>query len=79
MENGRNREPVSTNLIPAHFIRRLVVKVNDQTIIDARLSGGLSKNPFFTFRLKDASPGDKLSVYWVDNLGLEENVEQIIE
>lgn len=79
MENGRNRDPISGQLIPAHFIQELVLDLNDKRIITASLGGSLSKNPFFTFRLNSATTGDRLTVRWTDNLGLEDNAEHVIE
>jgi len=79
MENGRNRDPITGQLIPAHFIQELIVSKNDQTIITAELGGSMSKDPFFTFRLKNTNTGDKLSIRWTDNLGLSDSTEYIID
>ena len=79
MENGRNRDPITGQLIPAHFIQELIVTKNDQTIITAELGASMSKDPFFTFRLKTANVGDRIRVRWIDNLGLSDNVAHIIE
>lgn len=79
MENGRNRDPLSGLLIPAHFIQELVIELNGKPIITAHLGGSLSKNPFFTFLLKNTAQGDRVSVRWTDNLGLGDNVEHVLE
>lgn len=78
MENGRNRD---TNgiLIPAHFIQELTIALNGKTIMTANLGGSMSKNPFFSFRLKNGSSGQPLTVRWVDNFGLSDSAEHILE
>lgn len=79
MENGRNRDPVSGLLIPAHFIQELIIELNGKMIITVYLGGSMSKNPFFSFRLKNAETGDRISLRWIDNLGLVDSTEHTIE
>jgi sulfur-oxidizing protein SoxZ len=79
MENGRNRDPVSGELIPAHFIQELIIEQNGINLISANLGGSMSKNPFFSFRLKDCRSGDRLSVHWTDNLGQGDSAEHTLE
>lgn len=79
MQNGRNRDPMTGQLIAAHFIQELSVEKNGKTMITAQLGGSMSQNPFFTFRMKEANSGDRLRVYWIDNLGLSDSAEHVIE
>lgn len=79
MENGRNRDPMTGELVPAHFIQEIVIELNGKTIITAELGGSMSKNPFFTFRMKDNNSGGRLSVRWTDNQGFSDSVEHILE
>ena len=79
MENGRNRDPQTNQLIPAHFIRQLELALNDSVVLTANLGGSVSKNPFFTFRLKSTKAGDRLSVSWRDNLDMSDSAEHIIK
>lgn len=79
MENGRNRDPISGALIPAHFIRELVVELNGNIILTADLGGSMSMNPFFTFRLKRSQTGDRLHVHWLDNLEFSDRAEYVFE
>lgn len=78
MENGRNRD-MNGELIPAHFIRELTLELNDKIVLNANLGGSMSKDPFFTFRLKHTVPGDHLRVRWFDNQGLSYQAEHVIE
>lgn len=78
MENGRNRD-MNGELIPAHFIRELTIELNDKIVINANLGGSMSKDPFFTFRLKSTAPGDRLRVRWLDNRELSDDAEHVIE
>jgi hypothetical protein len=37
-----------------------------------------SKNPFFSFKIKSAKAGDKVSISWQDNLAYSDTQEHII-
>ncbi len=79
MENGRNRDTETGKLIPAHFIQELVLSHNDKPVVQASLGGSISKNPFFTFVLKNARAGDKITVDWIDNQGISDTREHFIK
>ncbi|MBS4053092.1 thiosulfate oxidation carrier complex protein SoxZ [Methylomonas rivi] len=79
MENGRNRDPVTGVLIPAHFIREWVIELNGKVIMAAELGGSMSTNPFFTVRLKNSLTGNRLTVRWIDNLGFSDSAEHFID
>lgn len=78
MENGRNRDPLTGELIPAHFVQEIDIKLNGMTIIAMKLGGSMAKDPFFTFRLKNLRDGDKLTARWTDNRGGSDSAETII-
>lgn len=75
MENGRNRDAATGELISAHYIEELRVFLNDQQIIGVDMAGSIAKNPYFSFRLKQCHPGDRISVQWIDNLGDSDQAE----
>lgn len=68
METGRKKDDFGM-LMPAHFIQLLVVTLNGKPVFESQMGTGIAKNPYLTFRLKDAKVGDKLETNWVDNLG----------
>lgn len=78
MENGRNRDD-DGRLIPAHFIERLQVKLNQQAVLNIDTSGSVSKNPFFTLRLKSAASGDRITVEWTDNRQTSDSLEHRLD
>ena len=79
MENGRNRDPLSGVLIPAHFIQELSIYINDDLLMQINMAGSVSMNPYFSFHLKNSVNGAKLKVSWLDNQQLSDNAEYIIE
>jgi sulfur-oxidizing protein SoxZ len=78
MENGRNRLPESGALAPAHYIEELCIKLNNRTVIKVNMTGSLSKNPYFSFRLKNQISGNKIRVEWRDNRQLGDAAELIL-
>lgn len=79
METGKNKNEETGELIPAHFIQILTFSHNDKVMSECHMGFGVSKNPFFSFRLRSAQAGDKVTISWVDNLGYHESKEHIIQ
>ncbi|WP_372714449.1 thiosulfate oxidation carrier complex protein SoxZ, partial [Ilyobacter sp.] len=40
---------------------------NGTKIMTANWGGGISKNPYMSFKFKGAAAGDKIRIAWVDN------------
>jgi sulfur-oxidizing protein SoxZ len=78
METGRRRDEVTGTIIPAHFITDLMVLHNHVTVIEGKLSTAVSKNPYFSFEIRNAKVGDLIEVIWRDNLGTQDKEETII-
>ena len=74
METGQ-RKGSDGKLVPVHFIQNVTVKVNGKTAIEGEISQAISRNPVFSFRLKDGAKGDKIEVSWVDNKGESDKSE----
>lgn len=78
MENGRNRDETG-QLIPAHFIQEISLKLNSRLVLSGDLGGSIAKDPFFTFMLKNAKPGDKVTISWTDNQQLSDSRDHFIK
>lgn len=68
METGQRKDSKG-ELVPAHFIKQVVVTHNGKTVLDAEWTQAISRNPFLGLRVKGAKVGDKISVTWIDNKG----------
>ncbi len=69
METGLRKDAKTGQLIPAHFINLVTATLNGTTVLEAQWGIGISKNPFFEFKVKGAKSGDKIAITAVDNLG----------
>jgi sulfur-oxidizing protein SoxZ len=69
METGQRKDKESGEPIPAHFIKEVTATWKDQTVMTALWSGGVSKNPYLSFKFNGGEPGDEITITWVDNLG----------
>lgn len=76
METGQ-RKDASGNVIPAHFIQKLVGKCNDVVVLDCLMGTSVSKDPFLSFKFK-GKKGDKVSIGWVDNTGDSRTDETVV-
>ncbi|MBI4195622.1 MAG: thiosulfate oxidation carrier complex protein SoxZ [Betaproteobacteria bacterium] len=68
METGQ-RKNSKGELIPAHFIKNVLVTHNGKTVLDAEWTQAIARNPFLGIRVKGAKVGDKIIVTWIDNKG----------
>ena len=67
MESGQRRDPDSGELVPAHYITDVTVKLNGETVLVAYWGTAVSKNPYVAFSLQDAAAGDVVKISWIDN------------
>ena len=77
METGL-RKGEKGEIVPAHFITQVTATLNGRTVVDAQVSQGVSRDPFFAFRITGAKAGDKVAVSWVDNKGAKGSVETMV-
>jgi len=68
MENGRRKDEAG-KLIPAWFITEITAQHNGRTVLEGQFGTSVSKNPYLIFRFRGGSPGDKITLSWVDNRG----------
>ncbi|MGB0712165.1 MAG: thiosulfate oxidation carrier complex protein SoxZ [Gammaproteobacteria bacterium] len=74
METGTRKDKKTGKLIPAHFIQEVAVDANGKRVMTALWSGGVSKNPYLSFKYNGAK-GDALKVAWTDNTGKGDAIE----
>ncbi len=79
METGFRIDETSGELIPAHFIKLVTVRHNDQTILSCDWSRAVSKNPYLSFMFEGANIGDKLELSWTDTKGETDTFETRVE
>ncbi|RDH87787.1 MAG: thiosulfate oxidation carrier complex protein SoxZ [endosymbiont of Escarpia spicata] len=69
METGGRKDKKTGKLIPAHYIQEVVCKHNGATVLTANWSGGVSKNPYVSFKFAGGAKGDSVEITWHDNKG----------
>ena len=78
METGLRKDAKTGQLVPAHYIKDVTATINGAKVLDAGLSGGVSKNPYLGFKVKGPKAGDKVVVSWTDNTGDKNSAEATI-
>jgi sulfur-oxidizing protein SoxZ len=68
-ENGLRKDAKTGQLVPAHFVKNVTVAVNGKTVLDGQWGGGVSKDPYLSFKVKGMKAGDKIAVNAEDNKG----------
>ena len=69
METGLRRDSETDELIPAHFIEEVTAEYEGKIVFKAYISGGISKNPFLSFKIKNGNVGKIIKINWKDNNG----------
>jgi len=77
METGRRKNDFG-DTEPAHFIQLVTATLNGNLVLQAQWGTGISKNPYLTFRLRNAKAGDKIGVNWTDNKGQSDAIETAV-
>jgi len=67
METGSRKDKKTGKLIPAHYITEIKCEHKGVTVMDALWSGGVSKNPYMSFKFNGGAAGDEVKVSWKDN------------
>lgn len=68
-ENGLRKDAKSGQLVPAHFVKHLNVDVNGKRVLTGLLGGGISKDPYLTFKVRGLKTGDTVRASAEDNQG----------
>ncbi|MCH7743896.1 MAG: thiosulfate oxidation carrier complex protein SoxZ [Proteobacteria bacterium] len=68
METGTRRD-ADGNVIPAHYIEEVICEHNGRVTMTAQWGPSVSKNPYLSFKVNNAAPGDAIKISWTDNLG----------
>ncbi|MCG8489139.1 MAG: thiosulfate oxidation carrier complex protein SoxZ [Candidatus Thiodiazotropha sp.] len=79
METGGRKDKKTGKTIPAHFIQEVVCKHKGNTVMTAEWSGGISKNPYISFKFSGAAKGDDIELGWTDNTGKSDSMTSKIK
>lgn len=79
METGLRKDKATGKPIPAHYITELNCELNGKTILTCLWGPTVSKNPFISFRVKNAKAGDTIKMSWVDNKGEKDTGEEKVK
>ncbi|MEJ2577364.1 MAG: thiosulfate oxidation carrier complex protein SoxZ [Gammaproteobacteria bacterium] len=79
METGTRKDSKTGKLVPAHFIQEVTCEHGGNTVLTALWSGGVSKNPYLSFKFSGGKNGDPIKLSWVDNQGESDSIEATIK
>jgi sulfur-oxidizing protein SoxZ len=69
METGGRKDKKTGKPIPAHFIKEVTATHNGTEVLKGNWSGGVSKNPYLSFKFSGGAAGDTVTISWMDNQG----------
>ena len=77
METGFRKEGDTT--VPAHFIQEFECFLNDNPVMKSYWGGGIQKNPYISFRIRNGKIGDRIRLAWRDNKDQSDSHEAVIQ
>ena len=79
MESGLRKDSKTGKKIPEHTITEVTGEHNGKLVMTANWGGGISKNPYLSFKFNGGAAGDKIKITWVDNMGKGDSAEAAIK
>ncbi len=79
METGLRKDKKTGEVIPAEFIQSVLCTHNGADVLDAEWGVAISKNPYISYKFKDAKAGDTVTLTWHDNMGKSDSLETKIK
>lgn len=79
METGLRTDKNTGKKIPPHFIQKVTITLNDKNVAVVDSGTGVSEDPLLGFRLTGAKNGDKLKIFWTDNMGESGTLEGAVD
>ena len=79
METGLRIDKNTKKKIPPHFIQKVNVELNGTVVAVVDTGTAVSEDPLLGFKLKGAKNGDKLRVFWTDNMGESGSLEAPVD
>lgn len=79
MEAGLRTDKNTRKKIPPNYIQKVQVELSDKVVAIVNTGTAVSEDPLLGFRLKGAKNGDKLRVFWSDNMGESGSLDGIVD
>lgn len=78
METGLRKDSKTGETIPAHFIQEVNCDHQGNNVLKAYWGGGVSRNPYLSFKFIGGQKGDTITISWMDNKGESDSREATI-
>jgi len=79
MQGSGQKNKKTGKEIPANYIVDVSAKHNGNDVLTAQWSGGISKNPYLSFKFSGATKGDAITIGWTDIGGKTASVDAKIK
>ena len=79
MESGLRKDSKTGKKIPANHVTEVTAEHKGNVVMTANWSGGISKNPYLSFKFKGGASGDMIKISWIDNNGKGDSAEAAIK
>ena len=79
METGRRKDPETGLRVPRHFIREIHCLHNGEEVLAADWSWGIARDPYLSYQVAHAAPGEEVSIRWTDDRGITGSIETRVE
>ncbi|MBL8489276.1 MAG: thiosulfate oxidation carrier complex protein SoxZ [Rhodocyclaceae bacterium] len=77
MDSGLTKNAAG-NPLPANHLVEVIVRLNGEVVVKVDTGAGLAADPLFGWRFGGGKSGDRVTVSWRDNLGLEKSADVLV-
>jgi thiosulfate oxidation carrier complex protein SoxZ len=65
--------------VDGNFIQEVTAEVNGKKVLHGDWSAGVSQNPYLSFKVREAKPGDVIRLSWTDSSGHSDSTQVVVE
>jgi sulfur-oxidizing protein SoxZ len=62
-----HKNPTTGALVSGLYIQQVTPQLNGKTVLTGDWSSGVSRDPYLSFKIRQAAPGDVIRLSWTDN------------
>ena len=72
------KSPQSGAVIPGYFIQEVEAQVNGEPVLHGDWSAGVTRDPYLSFKIRQAAQGDIIRLSWKDSSGNSASSELVV-
>jgi len=72
------KSPKSGAVVPGYFIQDVEAQINGKPVLRGDWSAGVARDPYLSFKIREAAKGDIIRLSWIDSSGHNASSEVVV-